>query len=175
MYGRRPTLQTFGRLDVGITDDEVRQGIHLALNNRDVSPREVGVNNRGSDRTTVAQITGDQTLNPANAAVDEDRVQIQPMFFEDPDLFSQPVDHRRTRRIGDVSDVTSRMDGVRKGGQNERGQQRNRKQSKHHRQNLLVSRRPRGSPLCLTYPPPRDKTHMRLFDESTVYKVCRSG
>src|SRR5262249_48228016 len=115
-----------------------------------------------SDRTTVAQITGDQTLNPANAAVDEDRVQIQPMFFEDPDLFSEPVDHRRTRRIGDVSDVASRMGGVRRGGQNERGQTYNRKQSKAHRLKLLVPRRPRGLPLCLTYPPPPDKTHMAI-------------
>src|SRR5262249_38077539 len=55
------------------------------------------------------------------------------MFFEDLDLFGEPVDHRRTRGIGDVSDVTSRMDGVRKGGQNKRGQQRNRKPSKDHR------------------------------------------
>src|SRR6266536_80650 len=79
------------------------------LNDRDVRARYIGVDHGSAHRAAVAEIAGDQALNPAHATVDEDGIQIEPVLFEDAHLFGDPVDHRRIAAIRDVGDVTFRV------------------------------------------------------------------
>src|SRR5262245_48538633 len=88
------TAQVFRRLDARVADDEVRQRIHLALNDRDLGTRELGVDDGRPHRAAVAEIAGDQTLNAAHAAIDKYRIEIEAVLFEDTGLFGDPVDHR---------------------------------------------------------------------------------
>ncbi len=112
MHRRGSPFEHFRRFDVRIADDEVGKGVHLALNDGDVSAGEFGVDDCCSHRTAVAEVAGNQALNAAHAAIDENRIEIEAMLLENARLLSDPINHRRIGRIGDIGNVACSVGGA---------------------------------------------------------------
>src|SRR5262249_61291754 len=103
------TAQFFRRFDVRITDNEIRQCIHLALNNRDIAAGKLGIDDGRSDRTGVSEVASKKALNSTHAAVDKDGLKVEAMLFKNAGLFSDPVNDRRVAGIGYVCDIAFRV------------------------------------------------------------------
>src|SRR5581483_9601219 len=103
--GQSAAFELFRRADVRFADDVVGQGVDQAVDDKNIPAGELAVDCRSADCAGEGEIAGDQTLNAAGAAVDEDQLHVEAVLFEQPRLLGDPVRRRGAGRIRDVREA----------------------------------------------------------------------
>src|SRR3972149_4335596 len=106
---RGSSFKLFRRSDVWVANNEIGQGVHLALNNRDISSGKPCVDRRCPHSAGVTQISGQETLNASDTPVYEDQFQIEAVLLKYSSVLGYPVDYRTAGRVGNVGYIGLRQ------------------------------------------------------------------
>ncbi|MNC90916.1 hypothetical protein D3C83_70730 [compost metagenome] len=97
MSGESSPLEILGRFNVRLADDVIRQRVDEAIDDDNIAACQFAVDCRSTDSARELDIAGNQTLDAARTAVDEDQLHVESLLLKQTRFLGDPVGSGRSR------------------------------------------------------------------------------